>query len=332
LKHGIRLLRGETSLAFLLLGLSLAAGLGFMHYARRIYPYGRTVAGFQRHAHWPRMWRRLAVNTWEILTPHTWVWFLLGALTIGLFLYVVPALRPQRVRVWRATLALLLGATAYFLFMGTQRWTYMNLCAFRFCHPVVFLLQGAVLIFALGPLAATVPERLRRGMTGVAAVCLLSAGVCAYPPSLRACQITLEDSVGRCTEDILAARCTHVAGNYWSVWPAVYHANLALGARHENRMIWGITGRSELTRRYWQQIPVEEWRIAVPVDPGPHVEATARHFCYPPVSQCGAYPALPGQAERALAYFHLPPFVVVEKRKTIWVLALRPPVEHYASE
>jgi len=320
LNWGRRVLNAETTIAMLLLGSSVVMGLAFMHWARDVYPYGRTVVGSQPSADWPAMWRRLAVNAWNALAPQYWPWFLAGVLAAGFLLLGVPAVRRRSPSAWRAGAVLISGATVYFFFMGTRRWTELNGCNFRYSHPVIFLLQGAVVILALAPLATALPGRVRTGLCGLAAGCLVLAALTTYHPSLRASHAVLDGYMGSCTEDILAARCTHVAGNYWNVWPAVYHANLILHERHENRMVWGITGRSEITRQLWEKVPLEEWRIAVPVDAGPNAEGVAGYFNFPPAADCGAYPRLPGQTERVLAYFHLPSLVVVEKRRTIWVL------------
>jgi len=313
-------LNAEMTIAMLLLGGGMAMGLAFMHWASAVYPYGRTVVGRQPSADWPKMWRQLAVNAWNAQAPHYWPWFLAGVLGAGFLLLAVPAVRRRGPPAWRAGAVLISGAATYFLFMGTRRWTYLNGCNFRYSHPVIFLVQGAIVILALAPLGAALPGRVRKCLCGLAAGCLVLAALTTYHPSLRASHAVLDEHMGSCTEDILAARCTHVAGNYWKVWPAVYHANFILHERHENRMVWGIAGRSELTRQLWEKVPLEEWRIAVPVDPGRDMDKVAIYFNLPPPDQCGSYPQLPGQTERVLAYFQLPPLVVVEKRRTIWVL------------
>ena len=49
--------------------------------------------------------------------------------------------------------------------------------------------------------------------------------------------------------------CTHVTGDYWHVWPAVFHANLRLYEEHSSRRIWGIADRCTPTERFCAPSP-----------------------------------------------------------------------------
>src|SRR5207248_2774890 len=100
----------------------------------------------------------------------------------------------------------------------------------------------------------------------LAAPMLLLAAASGYGlPSLRGVRDDLDRRLGTRTPDILAARCTHVAGNYWNVWPSVFHANLVLHERGERRVVWGVTLRSQPTHSLWEQMPREEICVGIPV-------------------------------------------------------------------
>jgi len=104
-------------------------------------------------------------------------------------------------------------------------------------------------------------------------------------------------------DEILDARCTHIAGGYWQVWTAMFDANLALRDQGERRVVWGITTRSGPTQRYWSRIPPDQMRVAIPAG--------------------GSLPGEPSPEDYLKAYGY-PKFVVVEKRSTIWVLRPEP--------
>ena len=94
-----------------------------------------------------------------------------------------------------------------------------------------------------------------------------------------------------------------MAGDYWKVWPTVYHANLMLREQGESRTIWGITLKGEVTRAQWKHMPMEKLRIAIPLD---DKEA----------------------AQTWLQALQLPPMVEVERRSTIYVLRPAAVVQH----
>jgi hypothetical protein len=127
------------------------------------------------------------------------------------------------------------------------------------------------------------------------AIFLLSVVVGYHFPSLSGVRAQLDRELGGRTADILESRCDYVAGDYWRVWPAVFHANLVLYERNECRTVWGITDRSDATRHLWPHIPLQDLRVAIPV----------------------------GGEERApefLAAFEFPPLEVVQERPTVHVM------------
>jgi hypothetical protein len=102
-------------------------------------------------------------------------------------------------------------------------------------------------------------------------------------PSLTRARAGLDRALGTCTNDILAARCNLVAGGYWETWPAVFHANLALHERRLPGTVWGIAPRGTATQSFWQHLPPEKLRVAVPRTALDKADAFLRDFGLPPM-------------------------------------------------
>jgi hypothetical protein len=277
--------------------LSIGFGLGvlFLRLAARHSPL-HTDLGSLPATQWPKTWRQLWNNGWGFLAPHTWPYFLFGTAFAGLIQLDAPAKHQQARIAGGAAIAVGFAALTYFLFMGTRRWMVLNLCWSRYTLPAFFLLQGSFAIMATGQLGPGIRRWLNRHPYGVAALGLLLASLIGFhSPSVKRVRSDLERTLGQRTADILAADCTHVAGDYWKVWPDVFHANLVLREQGEKRTIWGITFRGWPTRSQWEHLPLEQFRIAVPLE---DMEA----------------------AQSWLKAYQLPEMVVVEKRSTIFVL------------
>jgi hypothetical protein len=65
----------------------------------------------------------------------------------------------------------------------------------------------------------------------------------------------------RHSDDVMAHSCTHVSGDYWDVWPAVFRANLLLYERGEARVVWGLAERGEAAWPKWRAVPTGEVRM-----------------------------------------------------------------------
>jgi hypothetical protein len=290
-----QVLRTEFGTQLLLLSVGFGAGLLFVRLAIRHTPYQTDLSALPARQ-WPSTWRQLWHNGWSGLAPHHWPYFLFGTAFAGLVQLGVPARRRPAGVAWRAALTAGIAATVYFLFMGTRQWMVLNSCNTRYSYPWLFLLQGAFAILAAGQLTPAMSVRLSRRMYVLATAGLFLAALTSFHlPSVKRVHKDLDGTIGMRTADILEARCTHVAGDYWKVWPAVFHANLVLREKGEKGTVWGITLRGWPTRSQWQHLPLERIRVAVPLDD----RETAEFW---------------------LQAFQLPPMVVVERRSTIYVL------------
>jgi hypothetical protein len=141
--------------------------------------------------------------------------------------------------------------------------------------------------------------RLARAAGAGALLLVPAAALAAYgAPSPARVRADLDRVAGAHTADVLAARCALVAGDYWSVWPAVWHARLALRERGEAREVWGVSHRTNATVLQW-------W-----------AGRASLRICRPRGDD--------REAERWLRAFHLWPVRVVERRETVDVLVLDP--------
>jgi hypothetical protein len=104
----------------------------------------------------------------------------------------------------------------------------------------------------------------RRGRQPIVVASLLLLGVAwAYGwPSLRRVRADI-DRLSVLTPDLLASGCTHIAGDFWTVWPAVFHVNLTLYERGESGTVWGVTFGGQPTSALWQTMPQEKRCVCI---------------------------------------------------------------------
>jgi hypothetical protein len=191
-----------------------------------------------------------------------WPAFVALTAAAGLALMAHPALRPHlRPALLRAA-ALVAAAVAYAVAIALLRWVGENAWHPRYFAPAAVLLQGAA-VGLLAEALARLPAIARPA--GVAAFALLPVAAMAAwgAPSLAGVRQDLDRVAGARTQAILEARCDLVAGDYWTVWPSVWHANAALAARGEARRIWGVAHRCAPTAPQWQALPREALRACV---------------------------------------------------------------------
>ena len=150
--------------------------------------------------------------------------------------------------------------------MGTRLWLKLNVYAPRYLLPSVFLTQAALAMLIVKPLGYAIVANQRRRLPILVAFMLLLGVAWGYGfPSLRRVRADI-DRLSVLTPDVLATGCTHIAGNYWTVWPAIFHVNLALYERGESRTVWGVTFGGQPTSTLWRTIPQEQHRVCIPVN------------------------------------------------------------------
>ena len=180
-------------------------------------------------------------------------------------------------------LPLVAGAAGIFIVMGMLNWPKMNAFSPRYVLPAVLLLQTALVQAALVPLAERWGRRGRRILALAGAVLVLGAAVVVHgPPSLGRVLGDLDRTMGSRTAEILSEKCTHVIGNYRTVWPMVFHARLVLARQGDLRPVWGIAYRCNRTQKMWRRVPLGEVRLAAALD-DPEAVSVAREYRLPPL-------------------------------------------------
>ncbi len=265
----------------------LAACFGASLLASRLSPYQGTHLGFAPIAAWPRAWQVLLSREIDFLGP-VLPWAVASLLVLAVLLVI---LGKERARPALASGLCLLGtAGAHLLILGTSGWVHQN--DFR----VRFLAVGLLAAATAGPallLGLFLEERFLEGslkgrqtrwagaVNAVVLVSLLPLTFLRYgAPSPTAARAAL-DGLGPAGEGIAGAGCTHVLGDYWKVWPAVFRANLELDERGERRRVWGIARRSTQTYDLWRPRDWSTARIAVLGAPR-QVEGLRAFFRIPP--------------------------------------------------
>jgi len=141
----------------------------------------------------------------------------------------------------------------------------MNLYFPRYSYPTLLFISIIVAALAVVPLRAVAARYLRLPyVLPLSTVVLLFAAVYSYGvPSVAKVRKDIDQQWGGATKEILSVHANVIAGSYFRVWPAVYHANLVLYEQGQRKRIFGLTIRDGPTRKSWSQIPLNQVRAAV---------------------------------------------------------------------
>jgi hypothetical protein len=271
-------LDAEAILSLLLL--CVAAGGGWLAHLALTVPHDPFDQGTLSPDEWLHGWGVVASWTWEVAVQPSWWAFLAVAASGGLLLFW-PAVRRHAAGPLRAGFALTAGGLTYGLAMGTLRWVAANRFNFKYWIPVVFFTETALAVVALAPLAMLLSPRARRALCVLCAPLLLVlvTAKCGLPSRgrVRAALDQCAHGVPLATQtaEMLAGRTTHVVGTYGQVWMSVFHCNLVLYERGQDRHVWGVGGRCNPTWGMWGSMPPEDLRVAGLLDePGaaPHLD------------------------------------------------------------
>jgi hypothetical protein len=147
----------------------------------------------------------------------------------------------------KASAAMVLTTAIALLVTGSIRHVAANDYNIRYFYPSMVLCATVVSLFVCESL------RLRPLLRGIGAALVLAAAVVqafGLPAPARVAR-TLDNQFGSMTGAILATDASVVAGGYWSVWPAVFHANMTLYRQRSQRQVYGLTYRSHPTEEIW---------------------------------------------------------------------------------
>ncbi|MBW2315548.1 MAG: hypothetical protein JRH10_15325 [Deltaproteobacteria bacterium] len=185
------------------------------------------------------------------------------ALLAGAFVSTALAWRSELP--WRRPLAIGAGAVAYLCAFAVLAWTEGNA---RYALLPFAALTAAVSIIPLQSLHS----RTRRGVIEVlATVALITTMMLRFgPPEPERSRRELHERFGAATPELLASGVSHLFGDYWHVWPAVFHTNWVLHDLGRPQSAFGVTFRSNPTRAQWEGTLDCDTRVAIlgplPVD------------------------------------------------------------------
>jgi len=250
-----------------------AAAASVLLFARQ-YPSLKTVA-----LAGPSLWldtaSRMSANVTSYFI-HPWVFG-------GLLLLGAAALAARRERwIRQETVAFVLAAAATAAGMSSLEW----LRASDF-HPRYWLSPILILAFTacglLMPLALRGLERATGSSSFAHSICgLILAAAVVQAFGLPSYSKAKDQMLSRALElerGLQELECTHIVGDYWSGWAAVFRRR-ALEGRKSNGP-WALTLRAEATQPLWSAVP-----------------EASRRYC----SLCGS-----AERDSYLRYFGLPP-------------------------
>lgn len=220
---------------------------------------GKTPTGTLPVSAWPGTMGRFLESVADLPQSHVWLIGLAAAAGVG-----VAACAVRRSWWALATAAGLVAAgSVEWAFMSTRVWSVMNLYHPRYILGTVSAWQLAVAVMCVAPAAGWVAGRGRFTVL-VAVACGLAAGVVGRGgmPSASAVRAVHDRQFGQYTADVQKTGACVLAGEYWTVWPAVLHVNLTRYERGEPPVL-GSTGRGLPWRWRWSPA-AEPFLMAIP--------------------------------------------------------------------
>jgi hypothetical protein len=233
--------------------------------AARYGATAHTVASLAAPRQWLDGWRQLLEGLPGVTaSPGTVIGIAIGTAAALVWLWRSGAMPP-----WRPAAAIVAMAVVTWLVVGMSLWVGMNRYVFRYMYPTL-MIAGVGVSMVVAALFATRAKVL----TAAALAAWVAAAVMRYgTPSLGRVERDIDARFGAKTAAVLRSGATVVGGNYWRVWPAVFHANLALVRMHAHARVFGLAYRSEETDPLWQRAGESILIAGSPDDPS--VEAVA---------------------------------------------------------
>ena len=172
---------------------------------------------------WPTGWLQLLRTTSAWLVHPIWAIAIVGVAAAGFAHWASGRARES------LTPAAVTGAAGlvYWLIVGTSEHVRANSYFPRYVFPALMLFSVALAIVLVEPL-----RPLRRTARTMTVALMMTTTVTVYgTPSIPRLHRELTRRFGAMTTDVLATGATVIVGDYWTVWPAVFHANLVLYQR-----------------------------------------------------------------------------------------------------
>jgi hypothetical protein len=240
-------------------------GTALASLAARYGATAHTVASLAAPRQWLDGWRQLLEGLPGVTaSPGAVIGIAISTVGAIAWLWRTDALPP-----WRPAAAIGATAVGTWLVVGMSLWVGMNRYVFRYMYPTLMIAGVGVSIVV----AALFAKRTKALAASALAVWAVVVVVRYGTPSLAKVERDIDTRFGGKTAAILRSGATVVGGDYWRVWPAVFHANLALFRTHGHARIFGLAYRSEETDPLWQRAGQPILMAGSPDDPT--VEAVA---------------------------------------------------------
>ena len=210
---------------------------------------------------WPSAWAQLFRKAHETMLPHAFqLLWLISAVAVLILLLAVPVFRTRRY----SRLAAVLGAVGLmnWLVIGTLRWVQVNHYWPRYTYSAMLFGMAGLAILEVPLLEKGVGSK--RATAAISILMFACVGLRYGCPSAAQVRRDFDQRFGRMTEQVLATRATVIAGAYWTVWPAVFHANQVLHEQGLREIVYGLTYRSSTTDPLWADAPRNELCVAAP--------------------------------------------------------------------
>jgi hypothetical protein len=242
-----------------------AAGTALAAVAARYGATAHTIASLAAPRQWLDGWRLLLEGLPGVTaSPDAVIGIAIGTAAAIAWLWRTDALPP-----WRPAAAICAMAVGTWLVVGMSLWVGMNRYVFRYMYPTLMIAGAGVSIVVAALFAKRTKGLTAAALTAWAAVTIVRYGM----PSLARVEGDIDARFGARTASVLHSGATVMAGDYWRVWPAVFHANLALARTHAQARVFGLAYRSEETDPLWQRAGQSILIAGAPDDPS--VEAVA---------------------------------------------------------
>lgn len=224
----------------------VAASAVLVSVAGQLVPAPHTPHRLTALASWPGAWRQLAVNAWAIVARP---WIVLSFGVAGAACACVTLFRRKRPFAGPIAVAAL-AALVYFALAGASEWVRLNQFFPRYAYPSV-----ALIAWCLSYAIASVVAPVRKAVAVSAGVLVTVAAWTSGPPSVASIDNGIVPSARPLALDATSAGAAVIAGDYWTVWPAVFHANLAAWRHRAPQTVYGLAFRSAPTEPYWVDRP-----------------------------------------------------------------------------
>jgi hypothetical protein len=201
---------------------------------------------------------------------------LLGAALTGLGLLLWPW--DRRLAAWALKALLTLGCAVLCETMVLTLNEHVRLNDFDGRY--LLISRNLLCALAFGLLFAGIYRRLTvkngRSLGYALSLALLAAALLGYgAPSTSKARASLDQATARYAPELMAQGCTHLVGDYWLVWPAVFAVNLRNHEQGSDARLWGVTERAQNTQQFWAQGDYRSMRVCG-VNGDPSAEAYLR--------------------------------------------------------